>query len=92
MYGNRKVGMKSSNGKTADAARKAKRHLENSLTEAQQIEKVDAEVERQRKIQRKAVEKNEESRVEAERRSTAWVGDLAAEATRNSYLVASVIR
>ena len=38
--GNREVGMKESKGKIVVAARNAKRHLENSLTEAQKSEKV----------------------------------------------------
>jgi len=70
--------------KTAVSARKAKRRLETPLTEAAKSEKVVAEVERQRKIHRTTVQKNEKSRVKAERRSTARVGGLAAEATRNS--------
>ena len=42
--------MKLSNEKTAAAARKAKRRLENPLTEAQKAEKVAVEAERVRKI------------------------------------------
>jgi hypothetical protein len=59
--------MKASKGKTAAAARNAKRRLEIPLTEAQKSEKIVAEVERQQKIRRTAVEKIEKSRVEAER-------------------------
>jgi hypothetical protein len=65
--------MKASIEKTAAAARKANRRLQNPLTEAQKYERFVAEVERQQNIQRTAVEKYARSRVEAERRSTAWV-------------------
>ena len=61
--------MKASKGKIAVAERKAKRRLENPLTEAQKSEKIAAEVERQRKIQRTAVEKYEKARVEAKKRN-----------------------
>jgi hypothetical protein len=60
--------MKASKEKTAVAGRDAKRRLENPLTEAQKVEKVAAEIERQRKIQRTADEKCERLRVMAERR------------------------
>jgi hypothetical protein len=56
--------MKALKGKIAVAARKAKRRVENPLTEAQKNKMVAAEVERQRKILRAAVEKNKKSRVE----------------------------
>ena len=60
--------MKVSKEKTAVAARKAKRRLENPLTKAQKAGKVVAEAERQQKIQRTADEKRERAIVEAERR------------------------
>ena len=59
--------MKASKENTVAAARKAKRRLENPLTEAQKVEKVDAEAERQRKILRTADEKCERLRAMAER-------------------------
>jgi len=63
------VCIKVSKGTTAAAEHKTKRRLENPLTEAHKFGKVTAEVERQRKIQRKAVEKSEKARVDDERRS-----------------------
>ena len=55
--------------KTADAARHAKRRLENLPLEAQQAQKVVVEVERQRTIQQTTDGKCERARVDAERRS-----------------------
>jgi hypothetical protein len=49
--------MKASKGQIAVVAREANRRLESPLREAQKSEKVVAEAERQRKIQRTAVEK-----------------------------------
>ena len=83
--------MKASKEKIAATARKAKRRLENLMTEAQKAEKVVAEVESQRKIQRMVDEKCERLRAMAERRCVAGSEGLAAEATENR-LVASAIR
>ena len=67
--------MKASKGKTAVAARKATRRLENCMTEVQKSEKFAAEIERQRKIQRTSIEKSEKNKVDAERRSAIKLTD-----------------
>ena len=74
--------MKASKETTAVATRKAKRRLENPLTEAQKAEKNVAEVERYRKVLRTADAKCEWARVEAERRCAAGVEWLVVEAMR----------
>ena len=77
--------MKLQKEKSAAAANKAKRRLENPLTEAQKAEKAAAyEAERLRKIQRTADRNIERLRVMAERRSVAGAEGLAAEASRLS--------
>ncbi len=73
--------MKASKKKTAAAARHAKRRLENPLTEAEKAEKMVAEAERQRRIQRTADEKCEKLRAMAKKRCAAGVEGLATEAT-----------
>jgi len=59
--------MKLPKEKSAVAARHAKRRLESPLTKAQKAEKVAAEVERLRKIQRTADKNSERLRAMAER-------------------------
>ena len=76
--------MKVPKEKTAAAARKTKRRLENPLTDAQKVEKAAAEAERLRKIQQTADENSERLRAKAERRSAAGAEGLASEATRKS--------
>jgi hypothetical protein len=76
--------MKASKEKNAAAARHAKPRLENPLTEVQRAEKVVAEAERQRKIQRTADEKSERLRAMTERRCVAGMEGLAADATQKS--------
>jgi len=61
---------------------RGKSRLENPLTEAQKTENVVAKVERQRKIQRTAVEKSKRARVDAKIRRDVGVEGLVAEATR----------
>ncbi len=70
--------------KTMAATRHAKRHLENSLAEAQKAEKIATEAKRQRNMQRTKDEKSERLRSKAERRSVAGVEGLSAEASRLS--------
>ena len=75
--------MKLQNEKSAAVANKAKRRLENPLTEAQKAEKAaNDEAERLRKIHRTADRNSERARVEAERRSVAGAEGLAVEASR----------
>jgi len=76
--------MKALKEKTADAARHAKRRLENPLTEAQKAGNVVAEAERQRTIRWPADEKCERLRAKAERRSITGVEELVAEAKQKS--------
>jgi hypothetical protein len=73
--------MKLPKEKTAYAARKTKRRLENPLTKAQKDEKVAAMAERQQKIQRTADENREMLIAMVERRSTVGVEGLGADAT-----------
>ena len=70
--------------KSADAARLAKRRLENLLTEAQKVEKAAVNAERIHEIQRTVDRNSERLRVMAERRSVAGAEGLAAKASRNS--------
>jgi len=67
--------MKIPKEKSATAAREAKRRLENPLIEAHKAEKVAADAERLRKIQRTADRNSERLRV---RRSAAGTEGLAA--------------
>ena len=76
--------MKSPKEKSAVAAREAKRWLENPLTKAQKAEKVAANAERLRKIQRAGDRNSERLRFMAGRRSVTGVEGLAAEASRKS--------
>ena len=77
--------MKLQKEKSAAAVNKAKRRLENPLTEAQKAEKDAAdEAERLRKIQRTIDRNRDRARAEAERRSATGAEGLAANASRNS--------
>ena len=63
---------------------KAKRRLENPVTEAQKAENAAVDAERLRKIQRITDKNSERLRVMAERRSAVGAEGLAANASRNS--------
>jgi len=76
--------MKLPKEKSAVVAREAKRRLENPLKEEQKAEKVAAEAERLRKIQRTGDRDSERLRGMAERRSDAGTKGLAVEASRLS--------